>query len=60
MTQVAAVEGTGDHDCQKMLQTVKRRRRVDKTKAHRALGLLAGDLDLFCLLYTSPSPRDRG
>ena len=47
MTQVATVEATGDYDYQKMLQTAKRRRRVDKAKVHRALGLLARDLDLF-------------
>ena len=47
MTQVAAVEATGDYDYQQMLKTVKRRRRVDKAKVHRALALLARDLDLF-------------
>ena len=47
MTQVAAVEATGDYDYHKMLKTVARRRRVDKAKVHRALGLLARDLDLF-------------
>ena len=47
MTQVAAVEATSDYDYQKMLKTVQRRRRVDKAKVHRALALLARDLDLF-------------
>ena len=53
MTQVAAVEATSDYDYQTMLQTVKRRRRVDKAKVHRALGLLARDLDLFVANFNS-------
>ena len=53
MTQVAAVEATSDYDYQTMLQTVKRRRRVDKAKVHRALGLLARDLDLFVSNFNS-------
>ena len=53
MTQVAAVEASNDYDYQKMLQTVKRRRRVDKAKVHRALALLARDLDLFVANFNS-------
>ena len=53
MTQVAAVEASHDYDYQKMLQTVKRRRRVDKAKVHRALALLARDLDLFVANFNS-------
>ena len=51
MTRVAAVRVDDDNDdrqtLEDMLKTVKRRRRVDKAKVHRALALLARDLDLF-------------
>jgi len=51
MTRVAAVRVDDDNDDRQtlegMLKTVKRRRRVDKAKVHRALALLARDLDLF-------------
>ena len=57
MTRVAAVGSTIDIDglgtYAEMFKTVTRRRRVDKAKVHRALALLARDLDLFVANFNS-------
>ena len=57
MTRVAAVRVAVGNDDRKtyagMLQTVTRRRRVDRAKVHRALALLARDLDLFVGSFNS-------
>ena len=57
MTREAAVRATIDNGglgtYADMLKTVTRRRRVDKAKVHRALALLARDLDVFVSSFNS-------